>query len=190
MTRIFLILCFFYIPFVEAFNPKFYGEWSLWHSKSKNILLSNKVIVSLYPVDKFELIEKKSIGLFNIEYIYTGSYSVSYEKNLNFVNMKQGTVICKQKKMKIKLLSFCGIGLDELPIFYMKNLNSKIRLHFDIINKDDIFLSKYDNYFHLVRHTRFNEPMVNIPFSSFLFTNLLGIYLNYLIHKYVHLADF
>lgn len=183
-----LLLWISSLPVIWSFDPKLYGEWSLWHSNTKYGLNANKIIISLYPKNNFEYKEKKQINIFLIEYIYQGNYKLDYKHNI-IKNEDSGNVIFCQEKLKIRLLSIFGIGFDELPIFFMQNVRKKVRLHFDIIGKDDIFLNKYENYFHLIRHTRVNEPSINVPLSTFLFTNLLSLIFNYTLHKYFHLFN-
>jgi len=159
-----------------AFEPRLYGEWSVWHSNTRNRWLSNRVIVSIRAKRQFEIREKRQQNMFVVEYVYQGKYKLQQE--LTKRDVESGQVILYQDTMHIRLLSIGGVGLDELPIYCTKDIRKKVNLNFDLIGKDEIFLSKYDNYFHLVRHTRLNEPTINIPFSTLLFTNLFGIFLN------------
>jgi len=172
----------FLIPICYGFDPRLYGEWSLWHSNTKQSLLSNKVLISLYPKRKFEVKEKKQQNIFLMEYVYRGHYKLG----ANSENGDSGNVLIEQENLRIRMLSICGIGFDELPILCMKNLNKRVKLQYDIISKDDIFLSKYNNHFHLIRHTRINEPPINVPLSTLMLTNIVSIILSHLLHKYVH----
>jgi hypothetical protein len=180
-----LLIFFTILKIGFTFDPKFYGEWSLWHSNIRNKLLSNKIIVSLYPENNFEYVEYKKIGPLIVEYLYDGNYKI-FSNNFN-INKDIGNVIFRQKNLKIKLISIFGIGFDELPIICNQSINKKVRLNYNIIGKDDIFLNKYNNYFHLIRHTRSNDPNINVPLSTLLLSNIIGLLFSYFLHKNLHL---
>lgn len=84
-------------------------------------------------------------------------------------------------------LSVYGIGLQNFNI-KTKTLQKKSQYSFSMMTdgNDDMYLQSVvtdADCFHIVRSVRINEPSVDIPISTFLFTQILGTIIGHIINQ-------
>jgi len=180
-----------------------YGEWSVWHSDLYKSLPSNQMLVNLSPSFHFQVSEKKNMGPLLFEKKWLGEYEVVSSQC--FGTFAQGfepwcTSQIRVNRLDIEqiVVSFFGIGFDEAYFSRRQPIDFSFNVKLDIIGKDDIYLSlensdlqeivntrvpeKGSSSYHLVRSVRINQPQVNIPLSTFLFTQVLGSCISLFFH--------
>lgn len=164
-----------------SIHNRLYGEWIIWRSSSSKHTFLNRQIVSIYPNKKILV-------------------SYRYKKGpFLFCQEKQGLYTLKKKKLyhnyiislhfyskKNKLLSVYGVGTQDFfdDYFNTNLLNETINMNMYCIGSDDLYLSSYtdDINYHLIRSVRVNEPKIDVPISTLVFTQILSILITYVLH--------
>lgn len=164
--------------------PKFYGEWTLWHSTVPD-LPDNRVVVHIYPDKQLTLKYRFTKGPMVFHKSKKGTYRV-------FDNDEDN----EQKRAEVAFhhteeifLSVYGIGLQNFNIKTRShNEESKHSFCMTMGGTDDIYLKSIahnNDCFHIVRSVRINEPSVDIPISTFLITQIFGTLLGHAINELV-----
>ena len=159
-----------------------WGEWVVQHSSIARSPPNNRMVVSIYPNNKVM-----------IGYRYTfGPLVYSRQRDGVYETKEGGSLFCRFQDTTDQLLSIYGVGVDELSIMSRKiQEENKYRFKIVVPDTDNIFLVEDDEpsspYYstgcvHLVRFVRVNEPSINVPFSTFLFTQILGMVISGLVH--------
>jgi len=180
-----------------------YGEWSVWHSDLYKSSPSNQMLVNLSPSSQFQVSEKKNMGPLLLEKKWAGEYDVISSQC--FGTLAHGfepwcTSYIRVNRLDIEhiVVSLLGIGFDEAYFSRRRPIHLSFKVQLDIIGKDDIYLSidnsdlqeiintrlpeKGSSSYHLIRSVRINQPQVNIPLSTFLFTQVLGSCISLFFH--------
>lgn len=174
---LFLALC----GLVQAF-PKFYGEWTLWHSTVPD-LPDNRVVIHIYPDNQLTMKYRFMRGPVVYNKSKVGMYKISSVDN---EYEKRSVEVLFHHTEEI-FLSVYGIGLQNFNIKTKKKRETK-RFSFamTMAGTDDIYLQsikRNDDCFHIVRSVRINEPSVDIPISTFLITQIVGTILGHVINQ-------
>lgn len=200
--------------FHEFLSP-LYGEWSLWHASTntRSFVGPNKVIVYLYPHSKIELIFKRTIGpvifkdheVGNFRLYVDGKMNGKMNDKMNDVNKETITihphsrrrteVMVEFERRKRLVVSIFGVGVEELNIYYPVPLRIPGKFHREVmevsvVGNDDIFLttntnSSYLSAYHLIRSASLNQPTINVPFTTLVFTQIVSMGIAYLVHRTV-----
>jgi len=176
---------FFFLLFVATSRafPKFYGEWTLWHSTVPD-LPDNRVVIHIYPDNHLTMkyrfmkgpfvFHKSKIGIYNI-FTSDDDYEEKHHVDVLFHHTEEF------------FLSAYGIGLQNFNISTKKKrVNSRFKFSMTMAGTDDIYLQsiiRNDDCFHIVRSVRINEPSVDIPISTFLITQIFGTILGHVINE-------
>ena len=106
-----------------------------------------------------------------------GTYTVHKRKKDNY------RTVIRFDSYRNYLLSIYGVGMDGyFSSEYKKCADIKTILHLYIIKPNDLYLCNERECYHLVKSIRINEPQINVPISTFVFTQLLGVCLTQLFH--------
>lgn len=193
------------------FLSPLYGEWSLWHASTntRSFVGPNKVIVYLYPHSKIELIFKRTIGPVIFKDHEVGNFRLYVDDVMNkeIVNKETITihtyhhsrskieVMVEFERRKRLVVSIFGVGVEELNIYYPVPLRIPGKFHREVmevsvVGNDDIFLttnsnSSYLSAYHLIRSASLNQPTINVPFTTLVFTQIVSMCIAYLVHKTV-----
>ena len=173
-------------------HPQLYGEWMIWHSHNPSFKGSNRMLVSLYPESVIEVCYKEYQGPWLIETRKTGEFyfteDLTYESDSGMTNFEPicKSNICVQYKQKErKVLSFLGIGFDDISPLHTEPHDVKLNMKLYIVDRNDLFLTLNDHeHYHLMRSVRVNEPNINVPISTLIATNLFGMIMTALIHHH------
>jgi hypothetical protein len=194
------LVIFFGLPFCTGYRmttPKsqLYGEWTVWHSHHSSSKGSNRMLVGLYPESIIEvcyreyqghwLIETRKIGEFQIQddFIYN-SPSIRFNQRQFDPVSKSNVCVFYQKKER-KILSFLGIGFDDISPLRTEEHHVRLNMTLYIVDRNDLFLTISDQgHYHLMRSIRVNEPSVNVPISTLIATNLFGMVMTAVLHHY------
>ena len=178
-------------------QPQLYGEWTMWHSHNPSFKGSNRMLVGLYPESNIEvsyreykgpwLIETRKIGKFYFE----DDFTYNDDSTTNFDPICKSNVCVQYNKKEQKVLSFLGIGFDDISPLHIESHDVKLNMKLYIVDRNDLFLTMNQNeHYHLMRSIRVNEPAVNIPISTLIATNIVGMIMTALIHHYYILKIF
>lgn len=184
-----------YLSFGYRFStpkPQLYGEWTVWHSHHLSYKGSNRMLVRLYPESTIEVCYREYIGPWLIETRKFGEFNLDDDIEYNQDHMKnkfdpvcKSNVSIQYQKKEYKLLSFLGIGFDNVSPLRSEDYNIKLKMKLYIVDRNDLFLTiNNQEHYHLIRSIRLNEPDVNIPISTLIATNLFGMVMTALIHHY------
>lgn len=166
-------------------TPRLYGEWMLWHSTLPNIP-TNRAVIHIYPDNHVLLSYRFNKGPFVFHSRKSGIYNVIDMDNNDQVKLNIDFVRTEEH-----FLSAYGIGVENMNIKTKDILFLKrYTLCMTLVGMDDIYLrtcnsertNKNDNCFHLVRSVRVNEPSIDIPFSSFVFTQIIATIIGHAIN--------
>ena len=104
-------------------------------------------------------------------------------------------VMVEFERRKRLVVSIFGVGVEELNIYYPVPLRIPGKFHREVmevsvVGNDDIFLttnsnSSYLSAYHLIRSASLNQPTVNVPFTTLVFTQIVSMCIAYLVHKTV-----
>lgn len=138
---------------------------------------SNRAVVHIYPDNQLVVSYRFRTGPFVYNRQKQGQYSLVEEKP------DKQIVSCVFHKKSDQLLSLYGVGLNEFGVVTTKEstMEEKYKYLLTMHDVENIFLNQnYDDhvdtvYVHLVRSVRVNEPSIDVPFSTFVFTQILGI---------------
>ena len=187
-TRIYTSLAFSY----STLKCQLYGEWTIWHSHHPSSKGSNRILVGLYPESTIDVCYREYNGPWLIETRKTGDFDLGadlkYEKsNHNFDPVCKSSIRVTYHKKEKKILSFLGIGLDDISPLCAEKYHCEIDMFLYIVDRNDLFLTLNDQggYYHLMRSVRVNEPVINIPISTLIATNLFGMVMTAIIHSYL-----
>lgn len=177
------ILLLFLTP-VHSF-PKFYGEWTLWHSTVPS-LPDNRVVVHIYPDNHLTMKYRFTRGPFIFHKSKIGVYRILGEEEYNYEDDKHKVDVLFHHTEEI-FLSAYGIGLQNFNIkTKKKSVDSKFAFSMTLAGNDDIYLQsimRNDDCFHIVRSVRINEPSIDIPISTFIITQIIGTILGHVINE-------
>jgi hypothetical protein len=181
------------------FLMQMYGEWSLWHANFPSFSGPNRVLVCIFPEGMLEITYLHNVGPFLLKDYQMGKYRFLFPSKISkkiskkisndeFSIMKgssSSSVEVHFYHRRYQLLSIFGVGLDNLPIHYKVPRNVKKKLDVHVVGRDDLFLrvktGKDENnieaslFYHLVRCIRNDQPTVNVPLSTLVFTQVMGI---------------
>jgi len=166
----------------QAF-PRFYGEWTLWHS-TVPALPDNRVVIHIYPDNHLTMKYRFMKGPFVFHKSKVGIYSISTNNDDNYEEKHNVDVLFHHTEEIF--LSAYGIGLQNFNIKTdKKKVNTKFRFSMTMAGTDDIYLqsTKNDDCFHIVRSVRINEPSVDIPISTFVITQIVGTIMGHVINE-------
>lgn len=183
------------LTMITAFRPQpqLYGEWTIWHSHNPSFKGSNRMLVGLYPESNIEvsyreyngpwMIETRKIGTFTIDNDFTYDNKIKTD----FDPIFKSNVCIKYEKEEKRVLSFLGIGFDDISPLRVENHNVTLFMKLYIVDKNDLFLTNSRNeHYHLMRSIRVNEPSINVPISTLIATNLIGMIMTAIIqHHYL-----
>lgn len=165
--------------------PKFYGEWTLWHSTIPD-LPDNRAVVHIYPDNQLSL-----------KYRFTRGPVVYHKSKIGTYQLFHSDVDDEEKRKVDVLfhhteevfLSVYGIGLQNFNIKTKKTTDkSQYSFSMTMPSTEDIYLqsiARNDDCFHIVRSVRINEPSVDIPISTFLITQIVGTLLGHAINQFL-----
>jgi len=184
-----------------------YGEWSLWYADFRSFVGPNKIMVYLYPKTNLEIVYKRTIGpcLFvdkeigsftmkHLEYhpnIQDPSDDVSDVSDMNDMNHLIHVNITFKKRSRC-LVSILGIGLEELEVRYPIPLReNQENMEMVVVGRDDLFLTTtasptFSTTYHLIRSSWVDQPTINVPFSTLVATQVLGMVIGWMLH-YLHM---
>ena len=187
---------FYWSPMITAFQLsssmrirfQLMGEWIMWQSTIPSYEFNNKVTVDLSFPSEVSILQQESFGPFVFQKKRMGHYELdNYEclSEADFLkNVPSFSPICSTpltiiiKSDEIRLMSFCGIGLNEVPIQWNFHLNKIIPMNLHIVGREDMFLWNNDlKYCHLIRQTKPSEPFINVPLTTFIATHVCGMIL-------------
>jgi len=104
-------------------------------------------------------------------------------------------VMVEFERRKRLVVSIFGVGVEELNIYYPVPLRIPGKFHREVmevsvVGNDDIFLttntnSSYLSAYHLIRSTSLNQPTINVPFTTLVFTQIVSMCIAYLVHRTV-----
>lgn len=182
---------------MTAPRQQLYGEWIMWHSHHPSFRGSNRMIVSLYPESVIEVCYREYKGPWLMETrkigeLHFDNENFTYEEDTTNMNPICKSNVCIQYKQKErKILSFLGIGFDDISPLHIESHQVKLNMQLYIVDRNDLFLTMNDNqHYHLMRYVRVNEPTINIPISTLIATNIVGMIMTALIHHYYILKIF
>lgn len=174
-------------------KSQLYGEWTIWHSHHPSSKGSNRMLVGLYPESIIEVCYREYKGPWLIETRKMGEFHMDddlmYDDNNNSKNKfdpvcKSNICIQYQKKER-KVLSFLGIGFDDISPLHTEDHTTKLNMKLYIVDRNDLFLTINEKeHYHLMRSIRVNEPNINVPISTLIATNLFGMIMTALIHHH------
>lgn len=183
MFRSILCLLLLLQPQLVFSFPKFYGEWTLWHSTVPD-LPNNRVVVHIYPENQLSINYRFMRGPVVFHKSKTGTYQIFQDDHTDDERRRVDVLFHHTEEV---FLSVYGIGLQN---FNIKTKKKTIRNHFSFSmtmpGMDDIYLQsikRNDDCFHIVRSVRINEPSVDIPISTFLITQIVGTILGHVINQ-------
>jgi hypothetical protein len=158
-----------------SIQQKIYGEWIVWHSTQTHEFM-NREVVHLYPDNKISICHRYSKGPFVFHKEKVGQYFIDDKGTFVKVNLNLNSY-------KDNLLSIYGVGTENFPV-QEKPLNIRLCLKLYCVGTDDLYLSNpYTNHcFHLVKSVRINEPKIDVPLSTFIFTQILGLFFTQILH--------
>lgn len=163
--------------------PKFYGEWTLWHSTVPD-LPDNRAVIHIYPDNQLSLSYRFTRGPIVYHKCKVGTYKIFHD-DVELEDKRKVDVMFHHTEEVF--LSVYGIGLQNFNIKTKKKMENR---HFcfsmTMTSTDDIYLQsimRNDDCFHIVRSVRINEPSVDIPISTFLMTQIVGTILGHVINQ-------
>jgi hypothetical protein len=188
-------------------QSQLFGEWTVWHSHNPSFRGSNKMLVGLYPDSIIEVTYKQYIGPWLIETRKIGEFT--FQKDVTHKHKKnnrkrkrpyqhlppiyKSSNVCVQYSKKyVKILSFLGIGFDDISPLHTQLHDVCLNMSLFIVDKNDLFLTMNNNkdeHYHLIRSIRVNEPSINVPISTLIATNIVGMIMTALIHIHYFKID-
>lgn len=153
-------------------ESRLFGEWIVWYSTQQDQLL-NREIVHIYPDNKLLISHRYTKGPFVFHKEKFGEYKV-YDKELSRVQLNI-------QKYKDTLISIYGVGINNINDVYI-DMNVILNLNMYQVGNDDLYLFNKNRRFHLVKSVRINEPKVDIPLSTFIFTQILSLIFTQILH--------
>jgi len=189
----------------ERILYQLYGEWSVWHSSLPHFVGPNKIMVNLYPHNSLEVQLKQYVGPCLYEKKWIGNFHLVDIDKCRIENVPedfQSVCSCNVNivftEMIHSMISVFGIGVDEIPIPIKKTRRSNISMELNIVGRDDLYLTVFNHElqdflsrplssekktsYHLIRSIYNDQPRVNVPFSTFIVTQLLGTLIGYWLH--------
>lgn len=165
--------------------PKLYGEWTVWHSTMPRFSKSNAATVALYPQSRMELCIRRQQGPLLWQDTLDGNYHVIGSTECwggGDGETHDGSRSCQSQLMlhitrsQRELLSIFGIGVD-IPFMRrtITHRSFRLALELQILEQDDLFLSNAMYSIHLVRSIHSNQPDVNVPLSTLMASQLVGM---------------
>lgn len=167
-------------------KSQLYGEWTIWHSHHhSSSKASNRILVGLYPESIIEVCYREYKGPWLIETRKMGEFYLENDSKTNFDPVCKSNICVQYSKKEEKILSFLGIGFDDISPLHIEEHNIKLDMKLYVVDRNDLFLTINENeYYHLMRSIRLNEPMINIPISTLIATNVFGMIMTAIIHHY------
>ena len=157
-------------------------------------------MVYLYPKTNLEIVYKRSIGpcLFVDKEI--GSFTLKHLEERNDLNDLHDLhdmnhlihVNITFKERSRCLVSILGIGLEELEVRYPIPLReNQENMEMVVVGRDDLFLTTtasptFSTTYHLIRSSWVDQPTINVPFSTLVATQVLGMMIGWMLH-YLHM---
>jgi hypothetical protein len=179
-----IVCCFLILVQPTVSFPKFYGEWTLWHSTVPD-LPDNRVVVHIYPDNQLSLSYRFMRGPVVYHKSKTGTYHM-FQEDYDKDDEKRKVDVLFHHTEEI-FLSVYGMGLQNFNIkTKKKSIKTKYSFSMTMPDTDDIYLQsivRNDDCFHMIRSVRINEPSVDIPISTFLITQVLGTILGHVINQ-------
>jgi hypothetical protein len=177
-------------------QPQLYGEWTMWHSHNPSFKGSNRMLVGLYPESNIEVSYREYTGPWMIETRKIGTFhfdnDLRYDDNDNkmktdFDPICKSNVCVEYKQKEKRVLSFLGIGFDDISPLQVESHNVTLHMKLYIVDRNDLFLTMNQNdHYHLMRSIRVNEPTINVPISTLIATNIVGMMMTAIIqHHYL-----
>lgn len=173
-------------------KSQLYGEWTIWHSHHSSSKGSNRMLVGLYPESIIEVCYREYKGPWLIETRKMGEFYIDddlmYDDNTSqnkFDPVCKSNICIQYQKKEQKVLSFLGIGFDDISPLHTEDHTIKLNMKLYIVDRNDLFLTINEKeHYHLMRSIRVNEPNINVPISTLIATNLFGMIMTALIHHY------
>lgn len=164
--------------FLAESVQQFCGEWVVWHSSNNRKEENNHYIVHLYPNQQICISHKYDKGPFVFHHERKGTFTVHKRKK----DDKYQTVI-RFHSYRNHLLSIYGVGVGSFfSSEYKKGDQIKTILNLYTMEPNNLYLCNDSECYHLVKSVRINEPQINVPISTFVFTQILGICFTEFIH--------
>jgi hypothetical protein len=169
-----------------SIHRRLYGEWIVWHSTNGNFL--NREVVHIYPNNQLMISYRYKKGPFLYHREKHGEYRIE-KKRKSYTKIYLQIHQCQET-----LLSIYGVGIQDM-LDPMKTKNThpyktfKMNINMYCVGPDDLYLfstHREMNHYHLVRSVRINEPKIDIPISTFLFTQLISIVISQVLHFFLH----
>lgn len=164
--------------------PRFYGEWMLWHSTSRD-LPDNRVVIHIYPDDQLSMKYRFMKGPIVFHKSKTGTFKIKEHHQ----DKERQLVQVSFHKTEEVFLSVYGIGLQNFNIKTKKKfVETNYEFAMNFVGVDDIYLQStthHDDCYHIVKSARINEPSVDIPISTFLITQIIGCILGHMINEFL-----
>lgn len=162
------------------------GEWVVRHSTHRRAPPDNRAVVHVYPENRLVLAHRHSLGPLVCLRQLHGMYTLT--TNSDSVTDEKRVVTCTFHEKRDTILSVYGVGLHGVfEVTTKKEAFKQYKFFFMMHGVSDVFLTATDPvdestfYCHLVRCVRIDEPNIDVPFSTFIFTQLLGIVFSALI---------
>lgn len=161
------------------------GEWVVRHSTHRRAPPDNRAVVHVYPGNKVVVGHRFSRGPFVFSRQLNGQYFLSSGSD------EKKTVTCTFYEKQEQIISLYGVGLRDVTRMIRKPTVMEYKFFFMMHGVQDMFLTAVVDsegeedttfYCHLVRCVRVDEPNIDVPFSTFVFTQVLGVLLSSLIH--------
>ena len=191
--------------FLFADRVFYYGEWSVWHSNLPKFLGPNKVMVNLFPEDELQISHKKYVGPFLLEKKWKGHYNLftnTEDRDTHNLSPTQrdcvGIVNIIFREKEHVLVSLFGIGVDEIPLTFLRSDSIPLTMDLRIVGNNDMYLTVSNTQlqkflarslpvdkttsYHLVRSIQNDQPKINVPLSTLLATQLFSMIMGYLLH--------
>jgi len=171
----------------DDFITRLYGEWTMWHSTAPQFDTPNAVLIWLYPPSRIEICWRKTMGPFLYEDRWIGDLFIWGMTECDSVeaNVCNNRVHVEFDQGFRRVLSVCGIGLDDVLQMPRSKTGQVLTMDLQNIGKDDMFLMSSRHSYHLVRSMRLNEPTINIPLSTLVATQLAGMLVTHIFQEVV-----
>lgn len=158
------------------------GKWNLIYSTEKKFP-QYQVNLNIFPTGRMIAKHRFSKGPISLNRIYEGNYT-----------LKKNTIKIEFEKPILNVVSFFGISFDQPIQIMSRQIPFYSVLKINYINSNEILLDSINSnkFCYLVRSTCLDdEPIVQVPFSTFIATHAAGLAVSYLFSYCLHLlTDF
>lgn len=169
---------------MTIYRQRLYGEWIVWHSTNQEFL--NREVVHIYPNNKLVISYRYKKGPFLYHREKQGRYDIKIQDKESLTT----TIDININGCKETLLSIYGVGIQDI-LGHLKTREIKYDLimmdmNIHCVGPDDLYLSSKNNQendYHLIRSVRINEPKIDIPISTFIFTQIIGTIISQILHS-------